>query len=608
MTTPEELLTSREAADRKGVTIQAIYKAIERGELPFTRVHERIVIRALDVEAYQPHNYGGRSRKDRILLRQAEVAPGALNVNAPDFEATLWLAADKMRGSLDAAEYKSVVLGLIFLKYISESFEERHEALLEAAVDPASEDYYEAYVHEEKARYAFAEERDHYTVAHIFYVPPEARWRTLAGKARQPEIGQIIDDAMTAIERENPRLKGILPKEFARPSLDPRRLGALIDLLGTIGLGKESQRSQDILGRVYEYFLGRFASAEGKRGGEFFTPRPVVKMLVEMLAPYKGKVYDPCCGSGGMFVQSEKFVQSHGGRINDLSVYGQELNANTWKLAKMNLEIRGIESNLGKRHADTFHDDLHPDLKANFILANPPFNISDWGGDQLRDDRRWKFGGVPPPVSNANYAWIEHIISHLAPGGFAGFVMANGSLSAATGGEDKIRRGIVDGDLVDCIVSLPGQLFYTTPIPVCLWFLTRSKRDGKLRDRRDETLFIDARKLGVMESRVLKTLTDDDISRIAQVYHAWRGDADAEEYADIPGFCKSVTGDEIARHDHKLTPGRYVGAADVEEDADAEPFADALARLTQTLTAQFAESARLEAVVQSQLGRITDAR
>ena len=594
MINPDELLTPKEAADRKAVTLQAIYKAIERGDLPFSRVHDRILLRAMDVEQYQPANYGGVPRKELAQYRKAKASAGPVGVNDPDFEATLWLTADKLRGSLDAAEYKAIVLGLIFLKYISDAFNERYETLIEETNDPNSQNF----VREPHELYEVVEDRDQYTGQNIFWVPQEARWSFLEGHARQVEIGSLVDHAMTLIERDNPALKGILPKDYARPSLDKRRLGELIDLIGTIGLGKEHNQGQDILGRVYEYFLGRFASAEGKRGGEFFTPRPVVRLLVEMLAPYKGRVYDPCCGSGGMFVQSEKFVESHGGRLDDIAVFGQEMNANTWKLAKMNLAIRGIDSNLGPHHADTFHEDLHPDLKADFILANPPFNISDWGGDLLRDDRRWKFG--KPPLNNANYAWIEHMVFHLAPRGVAGFVLANGSLSSSTGGEGTIRRALVDGDLVDCIVSLPGQLFYTTPIPVCLWFLARSKNDGVRRDREGETLFIDARKLGRMENRVLRTLDDEDIRRVADVYHAWREDVDAGEYADEPGFCKSVRLDEIARHDYKLTPGRYVGAVDIL-DEEEEPFSLKVDRLTAQLSDQFAEGARLEATIRQKL-------
>ncbi|WP_437186791.1 SAM-dependent methyltransferase [Planctomicrobium sp. SH668] len=396
---------------------------------------------------------------------------------------------------------------------------------------------------------------------------------------------------MTSIEKDNPTLKGVLPKDYGRASLDKQRLGELIDLVGTIGLGDAESRSQDVLGRVYEYFLGKFANAEGKGGGEFYTPQSVVKLLVEMIEPYKGRIYDPCCGSGGMFVQSEKFVLAHGGRIGDLSIYGQESNNTTWRLCKMNLAIRGIDSNIGPHNADTFHNDLHKDLKADFILANPPFNISDWGGDRLREDARWKYG--IPPVGNANYGWVQHMVYKLAPSGIAGFVLANGSMSSNQSGEGEIRRQLIEADLVDCMIALPGQLFYTTQIPVCLWFLARNKKNGKFRDRRGETLFIDARKLGALVDRTHRELSEEDISRIAQTYHAWRGEKGAGKYADIAGFSKSATREEIESHGHVLTPGRYVGAAETEDDDDM-PFDQRMEQLTATLKSQFAESAKLE--------------
>ncbi|RRR67673.1 MAG: SAM-dependent DNA methyltransferase, partial [Candidatus Viridilinea halotolerans] len=526
------------------------------------------------------------------------------------FEATLWAAADKMRNNMDAGEYKHVVLGLVFLKYISDAFEERHRWLLAQAANPAS-DYF---VREERARYEVAEDRDEYLADQIFWVPPEARWSFLQARAKQPEIGKLLDTAMEAIERDNPSLKRVLPKDYARPSLDTQRLGELIDLISTIGLGDQENRSKDILGRVYEYFLGRFASAEGKGGGEFYTPRSIVQLLVAMLAPYKGRVFDPCCGSGGMFVQSEKFVEAHGGRIGDISIYGQESNPTTWRLAKMNLAIRGIDGNLGAEHADSFHRDLHKDLRADYILANPPFNISDWGGERLREDARWLYG--TPPVGNANYAWVQHFVHHLAPHGIAGFVLANGSMSSNQSGEGEIRRALVQADLVDCMVALPGQLFYSTQIPVCLWFLARNKANGRsaigtpatsagsergkaLRDRRGETLFIDARKLGVMADRTHRELTEADIAKIAGTYHAWRGDEGATAYADEPGFCKAAKLDEITSHGFVLTPGRYVGAAAAEDDD--EPFAAKYARLTAELEQQFAEGARLEAEIRENL-------
>jgi type I restriction enzyme M protein len=496
------------------------------------------------------------------------------------FEATLWQAADKLRNNLDAAEYKHVVLGLIFLKYISDAFEERRQQLL-AEVDEGAD----------------PEDPDEYRAEHVFWVPPEARWSQLQDSAKQPTIGKVVDEAMVAIERDNASLKGVLPKDYARPALDKQRLGELIDLIATIGMGDAESRSKDILGRVYEYFLSQFASAEGKKGGQFYTPRCVVRVLVAMLAPYKGRVYDPCCGSGGMFVQSEKFVEAHGGRIGDISVYGQESNPTTWRLAKMNLAIRGIDGNLGKEHADSFHRDLHKDLRADYVLANPPFNDSDWGGERLREDARWQYG--VPPAGNANFAWVQHFIAHLAPDGLAGFVLANGSMSSNTSGEGEIRKQIIEADLVDCMVALPGNLFYSTQIPVCLWFLARSKRNGRFRDRRGETLFIDARKLGVLIDRVHRDLTDDEIAQIAGTYHAWRGDAGAGEYADVPGFCKSATTDDIRSHGYVLTPGRYVGAAEVEEDD--EPFAAKMERLTTTLAAQMSEGAQLDAAIRDNL-------
>jgi len=504
------------------------------------------------------------------------------------FEKELWRAADALRSNMDAAEYKHVVLGLIFLKYISDAFEE-HRAKLEA----------------ERAEGADPEDPDEYRAANVFWVPKEARWSYLKANARQPSIGKIVDDAMLAIERDNPSLKGVLPKEYAHPRLDKQRLGQLIDLIGNIGLGDKEHRTKDILGRVYEYFLAQFASAEGKKGGQFYTPRCVVQLLVEMLAPYRGRVYDPCCGSGGMFIQSVKFVEAHatgngnGGKARgDISIYGQESNHTTWRLAKMNLAIRGIEANLGPEHADSFHRDLHPDLKADYILANPPFNDSDWGGDRLRNDVRWKYG-VPPP-SNANFAWVQHFIHHLAPTGLAGFVLANGSLSSSLSAEREIRKNIIEADLVDCIVALPGQLFYSTQIPVCLWFIARDKRDRRFRDRRGETLFIDARKMGRMVDRVHRELTEEDIRQIADTYHAWRGDKDCtKKYKDVPGFCKSATIEDIRKHNYVLTPGRYVGTA--REEEDDEPFDEKMARLTAQLREQMKQAAKLDKVIWANL-------
>jgi type I restriction enzyme M protein len=499
------------------------------------------------------------------------------------FEQKLWAAADKLRGHMDASEYKHVVLGLIFLKYISDAFEERHGEL-------------------QKEKHADPEDRDEYAGANVFWVPKKARWPHLQANAKQAEIGKIIDEAMLAIEKDNPQLKGVLSKDYARPALDKQRLGELIDLVGTIGLGDKENRSKDILGRVYEYFLGQFASAEGKKGGEFYTPRCVVRLLVEMIEPYKGRVYDPCCGSSGMFVQSEEFIEKHGGRVGDLSVYGQESNPTTWKLAKMNLALRGIEANLGPHHADIFRNDLHKDLRADFVLANPPFNMSDWGGENLKDDVRWKYG--VPPGGNANFAWVQHMVHHLAPAGIAGFVLANGSMSSNQSGEGEIRKGLVEADLVDCMIALPGQLFYGTAIPACLWFLTKTKRNGKFADRRGKTLFVDARKLGALVDRVHRDLAAGEISRIAETYHAWRGEKDAGEYEDILGFCKSATLEEIRRHGHVLSPGRFVGAEEMEDDD--ERFEEKLKRLKAKLEEQFAQSDRLTSEIRTRLTAVTN--
>jgi type I restriction enzyme M protein len=479
---------------------------------------------------------------------------------------------------MDAAEYKHVVLGLIFLKYISDAFEAKH-AELEA----------------QRADGADPEDADEYRAASIFWVPKEARWEHLKANAPQPRIGTFVDDAMSAIERDNPSLKGVLPKDYARPGLDKQRLGQLINLVSDIGLGSPADRARDVLGRVYEYFLAMFASAEGKKGGQFYTPSWVVRVLVEALAPYKGRVYDPCCGSGGMFVSSEKFIEAHSGKVGDISIYGQESNYTTWRLAKMNLAIRGIDAQIA--HGDTFHNDRHPDLKADYVLANPPFNDSDWRGELLKEDKRWVYG--VPPAGNANFAWVQHFIYHLAPTGLAGFVLANGSMSSSQSGEGEIRQRMIEADIVDCMVALPGQLFYSTQIPVCLWFLTRNKKNGRFRDRRGETLFIDARKMGTLTDRVHRELTDEDIAQIAGTYHAWRGDRGAGEYADVPGFCKAAKLDEIQKHGYVLTPGRYVGAEAVEDDG--EPFEEKMARLAAILREQQAEAARLDAVITANL-------
>ena len=554
---------------------------------------------------------------------------------ATGYEAELWRMADALRGTMDAAEYKHVVLGLIFLKYISDAFEERHAAVLAEWGEEAAED------------------RDEYVAENIFWVPPEARWAHLKDTARQPTIGRTVDDAMAAVEHDNPVLRDVLPKDYARPALDKQRLGQLIDLISNIRLGDQEARSRDVLGHVYEYFLSQFASAEGKKGGEFYTPRCIVKLLVEMLEPYRGRVYDPCCGSSGMFVQSVEFIRAHasgngnGGRArSDISIYGQESNYTTWRLSKMNLAIRGIEGQVA--HGDSFHNDSHPDLKADFILANPPFNTSDWGGERLTDDKRWQYG--VPPKGNANFAWVQHIVHHLAPAGAAGFVLANGSMSSGQSGEGDIRKNLIESELVDCMVALPGQLFYSTPIPACLWFLARGRK------RSGEVLFIDARNLGTMVDRTHRELTGDDIARIAGTYHTWRGHSPSDPaqvpsrslssrrstpeepspqeggvsynpsflegecannpsplegegrvrgqapYADVPGFCKSALLDEVRRHGHVLTPGRYVGAAPQADDG--EPFEAKMQRLVTDLRAQQAQAARLDAAIAENLKAI----
>jgi type I restriction enzyme M protein len=507
------------------------------------------------------------------------------------FEAELFKAADKLRGNMEPSDYKHVALGLIFLKHISDSFEAKRAALLA--------EYPEG-----------AEDPDEYAAENVFWVPKEARWSHLQSNAKQPSIGKLIDEAMIAIEKRNDTLKGVLPKEYARPALNAVMLGELIDLISGITLKQKKGESRDVLGRVYEYFLGQFAGSEGKRGGEFYTPRSVVRVMVEMLEPYKGRVYDPCCGSGGMFVQSEKFAEEHEGRIGDIAVYGQESNYTTWRLCKMNLAVRGIDADIKWNNEGSFHKDELRDLRADFILANPPFNISDWGGDRLREDTRWKFG--VPPTGNANFGWVQHIVHHLAPSGTAGVVLANGSMSSTQSGEGDIRRALIEGvegkpGVVDCMVALPGQLFYSTQIPVCLWFLARDRTNGvarksKLRNRRDEILFIDARKLGHMVDRTRKEFSDDDIAKITNAYHAWRGEKEAGTYADEPGFCKSATLEEIREHGHVLTPGRYVGAADVEEDEI--PFPERFAALQAELETQFTESDQLTATIRERLAGI----
>ena len=499
------------------------------------------------------------------------------------FEAQLWAAADKLRGNMEPSDYKHVALGLIFLKYISDAFEAKREALrTDDLADP--------------------EDPEEYLAENVFWVPKQARWTHLQANAKQSKIGKLIDDAMLAIEAKNPTLKGVLPKDYARPALNKIMLGELIDLVSGIAMNEEADRSRDILGRVYEYFLGGFAGAEGKRGGEFYTPRSVVRLLVEMLEPYKGRVYDPCCGSGGMFVQSEKFVEEHGGRIGDIAIYGQESNYTTWRLAKMNLAVRGIDADIRWNNEGSFHKDELKELKADFILANPPFNVSDWGGDRLRDDARWKYG--VPPVGNANFAWLQHILHHLAPNGTAGVVLANGSLSSGQSGEGEIRRALVEADVVDCMIALPGQLFYSTQIPACLWFLARNKNPGQeWHDRRGEVLFIDARKLGHMVDRTRKEFSNEEISQVVDTYHAWRGESDATAYEDVAGFCKAARLEEIRAHDHVLTPGRYVGAAAAE--ADDVSFDEQFAELKEKLAEQFAEAEELSVLIQTKLEEVS---
>ena len=541
---------------------------------------------------------------------------------------TLWRAADTLRGQIDAAEYKHVVLGLLFLKYISDSFAARRDELkAELEAEGITGGQLEALL----------ENRDEYTAERVFWVPPEARWPNLQHQAVRPDIATLIDDAILAVERDNPNLKGKLPRDYARRGIAPEKMKGLIDLIANLGFKGDRAKARDTLGRVYEYFLAKFAQAEGKLGGEFFTPRSIVRLLVEMLEPYEGRVYDPCCGSAGMFVQSERFVEAHGGQKTDISIFGQESNPTTWRLAHMNLAIRGIEANLGSQPADSFLRNLHPDLKADYILANPPFNISDWSGKLLADDVRWRYG--TPPVGNANYAWIQHFIHHLAPpnghgGGVAGFVMANGSLSSGSGGEGDIRQRIVEDDLVDCIVALPAQLFLTTGIPACLWFLTRDKTGRNLkhggRDRKGETLFIDARKLGTMQTRTLRVLTggddgesmladgmgdpnfDSDLGRIVYAFRQWRGEPAPDwwdvaqhgdwEYRDVPGFCKAETVDGIEQNSFTLAPGGYVGAE--EQEDDGQPFAEKYPRLLEELETCFGQIEKSMRVVRKQLGRL----
>ena len=491
------------------------------------------------------------------------------------FESQLWEAADKLRSNMDAAEYKHVVLGLIFLKYVSDSFVDKYEAL--------------------KAEgYGDEEDRDEYLADNVFWVPQEARWNYIKSYATSPEIGKIIDNAMELIEKENESLKGVLTKNYSRPELDKTRLGELVTLFTNIEVGSSAAQEKDVLGRVYEYFLGRFASAEGKLGGEFYTPSCVVRTLVEMIEPFSGQIYDPACGSGGMFCQSARFVKEHQGKIQDISIYGQESNPTTWKLCKMNLAIRGLEANLGKHNADSFHDDQHKTLKANFILANPPFNVSDWGGERIQDDIRWKYG--VPPAGNANYAWLQHMLHHLNPvGGVAGTVLANGSLNSTTSNEGEIRKNMIIGDVVECIVSMPGNLFYSTPIPVSLWIM----RKGKPKTTEGKILFIDARNLGMMLDRKIRELAEEDIFKISSTYQNW---LKGQEYEDVKGFCKSCTLEDVSEQGYVLTPGRYVGIADKVEVG--ELFEEKMSRLTYELSDMFDETARLQKTIKDNLEAI----
>lgn len=515
-------------------------------------------------------------------------------------ESVLWDSANKLRNNMDAAEYKHVVLGLIFLKYVSDVFEQRRRELEILTADPNSE----YFMPTPETRAMLLESRDEYTSEGVFWIPEGHRWESLRDAAKQPDIGARLDAAMDAIEKDNASLKGVLPKNYARRELSPATLGGLIDTFSRDDLAAAENADLDVLGRVFEYMVSKFASAEGKLGGEFYTPRCIVQLMVEMLEPFNGRVYDPACGSGGMFVQADRFVRAHSGDRNDIAIYGQEQNPTTWRLAKMNLALRGIDADLGPQWADTFSNDLHADLRFDFILANPPFNISDW--NRRVDDPRWAYG--TPPAGNANFAWIQHMLHHLAPTGTMATVLANGSLSSQQSGEGDIRRALIEADLVDCIVALPGQLFYTTGIPVCLWFLTKDKTSAAVaserpqRDRQGESLFIDARNLGTMVGRTLRELTDSDITRIATTYHSWRGEPGTEPFADVPGYAASVTLDTIAAHDYILTPGRYVGTEEAEQDD--EPLEEKIARLEEELREGFQRRAGLQQAVLNALGAL----
>jgi type I restriction enzyme M protein len=520
-----------------------------------------------------------KKQKKEKIPKQPKENISTTNVG---FEEKLWQAADKLRSHMDAAVYKHVVLGLVFLKYVSDSFIERYNELV-------------------KEDDGFEEEKDAYAEKNVFWVPKTARWDNIKNNAKKPEIGKIIDDAMNAIEKENRSLKGVLQKDYARPDLDKRMLGELVDLISSIELGNKTSQQKDLLGRVYEYFLGKFASAEGKLGGQFYTPGCIVKLLVEMIEPLKGRIYDPCCGSGGMFVQSIKFLDAHGGKKGLLSIYGQESNPTTWKLCKMNLAIRGLEGDLGEMNADTFHNDQHRDLKADYILANPPFNISDWGGEMLKDDQRWRYG--VPSAGNANYAWLQHMVHKLAPNGIAGIVLANGSLSSNQSSEGEIRKKMLEADIIDCIISLPGQLFYSTQIPASLWFISRNKKTAPgQKNRTGKVLFIDCRKMGVMTSRVNREITDEEVKEIGRLYHAWRGEKECVTYQDKAGFCKSVTLDEIEKNGWALVPGRYVGAEEIVDDDGS--FEEKFNKLKNELIGMFKKTQCLAIQIENEINRL----
>lgn len=607
----DELIEAGELA--KGRGRGGAVKRVQAAESAPQSLAEQALNRARAQFAPAAEEVGDTAVEPKAARKSAKVAKPQASSTLQDLEKTLWATADKMRANMDAAEYKHIVLGLIFLKYISDSFAGRR-AELEHKLCDANDDYYLA-DSDADALEAELEDRDYYKEVNVFWVPAVARWESLRAAAKQVDIGKRIDEALSAIEAENPRLKNILDKRYARAQLPDGKLGELVDLISTIGFGTDANKARDLLGQVYEYFLGQFASAEGKKGGQFYTPASIVKTLVAVLNPHHGKVYDPCCGSGGMFVQSEKFIEAHGGKLGDVSIYGQESNPTTWRLAAMNLAIRGIDFNLGKEPADTFIRNQHSDLRADFVLANPPFNISDWWHGSLEGDPRWVYGS--PPQGNANYAWLQHMLYHLKPSGRAGIVLANGSMSSGQNSEGDIRRAMVEADVVEVMVALPGQLFFNTQIPACLWFLAKQKvaRPG-------EVLFIDARKLGTSVSRVQIELLDSDIERIAQTVANWRGEPlDAaqgsasvaggrmpgvtvggglSEYQDIAGFCRSVKLSEIAEHGHVLTPGRYVGAEEVEDDDEA--FADKMQKLTAQLGEQLARGAELDQLIRQKLG------